>query len=267
MLAEGVCSQLGILTYHADVQLLKKPHKKPQEIEDAQTERSPVQVSLVQSVKLLPFHDTVINVKVPAQETGPLLFKPDSGWLPADVRAQEGLLHIHQDGTAHMILKNASGFTQTVEERTVIGQGQAVTVVGLSEFQQSSDATADNQDQKLYDYLTDAGRVVQQVHLDESDVIADRGERLVQMLNWEKTALQSQDLGKLQSMLVSHVNAFSLSQEERGETDLVKLSIQTGDALPKRLPVRRVPFALRRELAQQLQSMEQNNVIQPSSSP
>ena len=106
---------------------------------------------------------------------------------------------------------------------------------------------------------------MRQVHTEESE--STRGEKLVKALNWEKTVLESKDLEKLQSVLVSHNDAFNLSQEERGETDLVKLSIQTGDAPPKKLPVRRVPFAIRRELAQQLQSMERNKVIQPSNSP
>ena len=43
--------------------------------------------------------------------------------------------------------------------------------------------------------------------------------------------------------------------------------IDTGDAPPKKLPVRKVPFTVRKELARQLQSMEQANVIQPSHSP
>ena len=60
---------------------------------------------------------------------------------------------------------------------------------------------------------------------------------------------------------------FSLVEGERGETDLTSIHISTGDATPKKHPVRRVPFAVRREVARQLAHMQEQGVIQPSSSP
>jgi len=36
---------------------------------------------------------------------------------------------------------------------------------------------------------------------------------------------------------------------ERGETNWVEMSIETGDAMPVRQPPRRVPFAVRSEIA------------------
>ena len=224
LLSEGVCHQLGILTYHPDVQLLKKPRKKPQTKEAAQV--SSVQVSLVQSVKLVPFHNTVADVKVSTQEIGLFLFEPDSLMLSPDVRVREGLLSTGDDGTAHIVLENASGFTQMVEKNTEIGRGYTATVVDLESVQQLSGTTTSNEDQKLYDYLAAAGGVVRQVHTEESE--STRGEKLIKALNWEKTVLESKDLEQLQSVLVSHNDAFSLSQEERGETDLVRLSNPDG---------------------------------------
>ena len=45
--------------------------------------------------------------------------------------------------------------------------------------------------------------------------------------------------------------------------------IDTGDAPPKREPVRRVPFAIRQEIhvAQQLKKMQDMKVVKPSGSP
>ena len=60
---------------------------------------------------------------------------------------------------------------------------------------------------------------------------------------------------------------FSLEEGERGETDVVELHIDTGDAHPKSQPPRRVPFAVRQEIARQLRQMQTNGVIQPSKSP
>ena len=48
---------------------------------------------------------------------------------------------------------------------------------------------------------------------------------------------------------------------------LTEMSIEMGDATPKRQSVRRVPFALRQEVAKQLAKMQKEGVIQPSSSP
>ena len=56
-------------------------------------------------------------------------------------------------------------------------------------------------------------------------------------------------------------------ERERGETSLTEMTIETGDASPKKQPVRRVPFTLRQELAKQLQKMQEEGVIQPSNSP
>ena len=69
------------------------------------------------------------------------------------------------------------------------------------------------------------------------------------------------------SVLERYHNAFNLLEGERGETDLTEMTIETGDSTPKKQPVRRVPFALRQELAKQLEKMQEEGVIQPSSSP
>ncbi len=61
--------------------------------------------------------------------------------------------------------------------------------------------------------------------------------------------------------------AFSLDDNERGETDLVQLQIYTGDAAPVKQSVRQMPFAVRREVARQLQSMQSAGMIEPSNSP
>ena len=58
-----------------------------------------------------------------------------------------------------------------------------------------------------------------------------------------------------------------MEEGERGTTDLIQMNIDTGDAVPKKQPLRRTPFAARQEVAQQLKKMETLGVIQPSTSP
>ena len=66
---------------------------------------------------------------------------------------------------------------------------------------------------------------------------------------------------KLYSLLCDYHDVFVLEEGERGETGLIQMNIDTGDATPRRQPVRRTPFAARQEIATQLQQMQDQNVI------
>ena len=69
---------------------------------------------------------------------------------------------------------------------------------------------------------------------------------------------------RLREFLAAHHQAFSINPGERGETDLVQIEVDAGDASQ---PVRRMPFAVRQEVAKQLRSMQESGIIRPSSSP
>ena len=45
------------------------------------------------------------------------------------------------------------------------------------------------------------------------------------------------------------------------------MEIDTGDAAPKKQPVRKMPYAARSKIARQLKDMQENGVIQASKSP
>ena len=72
---------------------------------------------------------------------------------------------------------------------------------------------------------------------------------------------------QLIALLGKYHQVFSLMEGERGETDLATMSIDTGETILIKQPVRRIPFAVRREVAQQLKQIQNLGVIQPSSSP
>lgn len=46
----------------------------------------------------------------------------------------------------------------------------------------------------------------------------------------------------------------------------MEFKIDTGDAYPKRQPIRRIPFAARQEISDQLEKMQKNGIIKPSES-
>ena len=68
-------------------------------------------------------------------------------------------------------------------------------------------------------------------------------------------------------LLLDFHHAFVLEDGERGETDLIRMDIDTGDAAPKRQYARRTPFAAREEISRQLLQMQEQGGIRPSSSP
>ena len=72
---------------------------------------------------------------------------------------------------------------------------------------------------------------------------------------------------ELQQMLLDHHHLFSIGDDDRGETDLIQLTIDTGNATPIKQPARRIPYAAWQEVAHHLQKMQEANVIQPSQSP
>ena len=72
---------------------------------------------------------------------------------------------------------------------------------------------------------------------------------------------------KLMAFLMDHHEVFALEEGERGETSLMQLEIDTGNAIPIKQQPRRLPFAVREEVAQQLDAMTAAGVIQPSQSP
>ena len=66
---------------------------------------------------------------------------------------------------------------------------------------------------------------------------------------------------QLMELLEEFNDVFSVEKGERGETDWVEMTIETGEATPRKQNVRRIPFAVR------MHEMQQNGVIQPSNSP
>ena len=174
----------------------------------------------------------------------------------------EGIISVQPDSTA---IENTSGFTQALDANELLGHTSFVQAVDLKSLDDMHcDWSPLEHGQELYDYIIKSQA---QVNFVQSDNSHSRQARLYQLLKWDSSTLQNDDSSKLKSLIGCYHDAFSLSDDDRGETDLVQLVIDTGDVPPKKLPVRRVPFTLRKELACQLQSMEQANVIQPSHSP
>ena len=250
LLSEGVCRQLGIVTYHPEVDT------RPQEVSDTVSVPA-VKVQLLQSVKLPPRPDQSIIAEVSWKQEGlkgPLLLEANQSLQlsrsihVADVFVSDADA---EKGTAKVVLTNCLGFTQQLESGEEVGRALPVDLVESMEASQG---------------------VVSQVGTDETEnpnsaekAMEDRKERLRETLKAELDGTRGEE--RLGALLEEYHEVFSLSKEDRGETDLIELHIDTGDAEPRKYPVRRVPFAVRDEIARSLEEMQASNVIQPSSSP
>lgn len=88
-----------------------------------------------------------------------------------------------------------------------------------------------------------------------SDSLVNR--RDSELCRTPRELLNAEQLNGLGQFLSRHNQAFSLEPGERGETDLVQLEIDTQTATPKRQSARRMPFAVRQEVARHLKEMQE----------
>ena len=72
---------------------------------------------------------------------------------------------------------------------------------------------------------------------------------------------------QVMALLEEFNDVFNIEDGEQGETDLVEMTMDTGNAAPRKQNVSCIPFAVRQEVAYQLHQMQQNGIIQPFNSP
>ena len=304
LLSEGECRQLGVVTFHPNVEQWRGRSKRaqknpatsstPQESENppsaasnpethdssssssstetpGSTEPSAtteakvpaVRVNRVQSVHLLPHQSQVVEVSLDYREDirQPLLL--DGTELSCGVGVDTSLINIDEDGRALTVLSNHTGCSVTVDEGSSLGVAVPVEPVepapgGLQLPEPDSKLGPSSPSQPTTERTS-----VSRLH---SKPDSWRKKKLAESVGPTDT-LSSEQQQELIDFLGQHHAAFALEEHERGETDLVEFNIETGAADPRRCAPRRMPFAVREEVARQLKSMQEAHVIQPSSSP
>ena len=133
LLSEGVCSQLGLVTYHPGV---ASTHVQDSATEDrGQTKLAQipiVSVQLLQTTSVLPH--SVARAEVRIQQNGPypghLLVEGDRSLKSTlGVDLVDALLEPSGDGTASVLLTNTSRFTCRVEAGSTIGTATEVSIL------------------------------------------------------------------------------------------------------------------------------------------
>ena len=204
------------------------------------------------------------------------LFESDKILREQDrVHMEDGLLQFNDRGTAvlSVVIMNHLGLTQKLEKGKEVGvvvSAELLDSTMTGNIARYSAVTQELEDDKA----NDRQEPVKVLDVDVSTVCSpfmtrqdERMQRLRKLVDIG-TSPEPKDGKKQVMVLLEEFNdVFSIGDGERGETDLVEMTINTGDAAPRKQNVRRIPFAVRQEVAHQLHQMQKNGIIQPSNSP
>ena len=270
LLSEGVCRQLGIIHYHPNVECWRGGRKATQPASHLSYKGQPkgntleatqdnqeqeavvpmVRVNLLQSVYVLPHQSKVVEVTLcdTTDADGSYFLEPFS--LDSGLQVAPSLLQVVPDKPVLAVVSNPSGISTMLEARDLLGMATPVDVV-----KPAQGAVQPGEEERP--------PAVRKVH---SKPVSWRKEKLKESVGVLELLTSSQQQ-KFIDFLTEHHNVFALEEYERGETDLVEMEIVTGDAHPRRCAPRRVPFALREEMARQIDHMQAAGVIQASTSP
>ena len=179
------------------------------------------------------------------------------------MQVEDTLLQPDQSGHAWTTLVNTSRFTQQMKGGTPIGVAMEATPIALGGTTLIEDVVPFSRELLVEE--TSGGTVgIQRVSGTQLDGDTHQQE-LMELI--EVPDLPPEEKTCLLDLIAELHGAFSLSMEDRGETDLVQFEIDTGSASPRRQSPRRMPFLVRQEVTRQLQDMQAAGIIQPSKSP
>ena len=137
---------------------------------------------------------------------------------------EDAILSLTEDGLAQTVIANPTGFTQVIKEGTELGTGMIATVF---------EPTGSSSDSKTPSTVS---------QVSTSKPSAQRQDILMKLIG--QPDLSEQERKRLVELLSDHHEVFALEEGEWGETDMVEMKIDTGDAHPIIQPVRRMPFAV-----------------------
>lgn len=213
-----------------------------------------MQVKLLQSVHILPQQSLQVAIQLPPDKNEAsvadrtVIVEPTPTLkYSMGIVMEDALLHPSEDGLVHTVLMNSTAFTQTIEAGTQLGRTSHATLVKPPQEDDHTNVPANVK--QLSSKLPDT----------------QRKDLLLQLVG--QPDLPAQEQADLMKLLQEYHSVFALEEGERGQTDLVEVEIDTGDAQPLKQPPRRMPFAVRKEIAKQVKNMQETGVAVPSNSP
>ena len=269
LLSEGVCRQLEIVSYHPEVgghvEKVAKSQSVVPTISEGQVTTARVSVWLIESVKVLPRQNVLAAVQLSPVTLvkGTVLIEASDLYARYNgVQLPDTLVVPDEGGVAKVMLSNLSSGTLQIDREESIGVATLADVV-------------EPPDERVLSPLRDANheglpQVLQTRSIvEDGEVTLARKKKLRSLFSEEigASALSESQVDAFLLLLEEYHDIFCLEDRDRGETSVVEVHIDIGEALPKAQPVRRIPFAVRQEVSKQLQEMQDDGIIQPSSSP
>ena len=268
LLSEGVCRQLNIISYHPEVQ--KSTSAKPTKTLDRENEDEcavpTVRIRLVQDVRLTPNDYVTAQVQFDGDvgtKTQALLAEGDKVLMEKrGLQMVDMVLPPSKDGMVRVSLVNHLGITQKLEKGTEVGRAQPVEVIHKAD-KEVNNCFSEGSVSSSVKTIDSRAKISAPMN------VTQRKAKLVEYVGngLAGSNLTTKEHQQVLSFLENYNDVFSLGEGDRGETDLIEMTIETGSAAPRKQAVRRTPFAVRHEIAVQLQKMLEQKVIQPSSSP
>ena len=251
LLSEGVCRLLDIVSYHSAVEIWrggratkKKATVSVDQGEDVGCDDGAAHVptvSGVRSIRVLPHHRVAVPVEVTGidDSTGTWVVEPEE---LDSFQVEESLLSLCNEENPAV---NSTGFTQTLPHGTRVG-----TIVECSEVKPTTQG-----DHTAPENLVRVNAVM------SHGQITWRQQKLQHLLKDYKSPVSNPQRDELHVLLLQYHDVFSLSEDDRGETDIVQMTIDTGDAPPQHQCVQHIPVAARQEVVKLLNSMQKSVVI------
>ena len=277
LLSEGVCRQLGVITYHTEVQPKErvkadKPTRVSKTTKEDDCVVPTVRVRLVKDVRILPNECLTTQVKLEGEiktSTQSMIIEADPALLQdRKVQMVDAVLQPTKGGMAQVSLINYLGLTQKIERGLDIGSAHSVEVLtteGKDNSEGNNEMGPGPMDESM-DCTTLVKTVGSKCKKPEVD---NRKEKLIGYLDCGTTSagVSTEEHQRVLSFLEQYHDVFSLTDSDRGEKDLVEMNIETGDATPRKQAARRLPFVVRQEVTCQLRNMQEQKIILPSTSP
>ena len=274
LLSESVCRELSIVKYHSLVHSVESEVMEGsglrQENSNNKSENTIAKVKMIRTVRIPANHAAVVPIQVvdktdEIDETGLLLLEPNPV-LGEALSIDNFLVQLHNGESTAITISKYSTTTHILNEGDEIGTVSRVNVV--DSYATDPDLPDHSVMENINDYSLIDAEVPSNSKCDDysHEKSEWRKEQLVRLCG-SNPLLSPDESSKLNKVLCAYHDIFSLEEGERGETDLVEFAIDTGDSIPSKQPARRVPYAARREIAMQLENMQNAGVIQESQSP
>ena len=123
LLFEGVCHQLGIISYHPLVEDIAHQNKQITVVPS-------VRVQLIHAMCLLPLQCATVLVQLEANSfSGPTLTEPGDVTLPDGITVADSAISSTEGGHAQVLLTNSMGFTQQLEAGIWLGHATEATIM------------------------------------------------------------------------------------------------------------------------------------------